>query len=58
MSAELAHGPEELAAADRTAGLLAAVPQRSPRTLTELAEIVGIAALDVADDHPVLRVPG
>ncbi|MDQ6605914.1 MAG: IclR family transcriptional regulator [Actinomycetota bacterium] len=48
MTADLGHGPEELAAADRTAKLLAAVLERSPRTLTELAEVVGIAALDVA----------
>jgi IclR family acetate operon transcriptional repressor len=48
MTGELGHGPKELAAADRTAGLLAAVLERSPRTLTELAEVVGIAALDVA----------
>jgi IclR family transcriptional regulator, acetate operon repressor len=34
--------------ADRVAALLARVLERSPRTLTELADLVGIAAVDVA----------
>jgi DNA-binding IclR family transcriptional regulator len=34
--------------ADRTAAVLSAVLERSPRTLTELAEAVGVAAVDVA----------
>ena len=35
-------------AAERTAQVLAAVLERSPRTVTELAEIAGVPAVDVA----------
>jgi DNA-binding IclR family transcriptional regulator len=40
--------PEPDATAERTAHALAAVLERSPRTLTELAEAVGLAAVDLA----------
>jgi DNA-binding IclR family transcriptional regulator len=41
-------GPDPMATADRTAHVLAILLERSPRTLTELAEAVGVAAIDVA----------
>ncbi|HEY1592360.1 MAG TPA: IclR family transcriptional regulator [Solirubrobacteraceae bacterium] len=40
--------PDPTAAADSTARVLAAVFERSPRTLTELADAVGLEAVDVA----------
>jgi IclR family acetate operon transcriptional repressor len=41
-------GPDPVATAERTAQVLAAVLERSPRTLTELAETVGVEALEVS----------
>jgi DNA-binding IclR family transcriptional regulator len=48
VSASRSARPEPDATAERTAHVLAAVLERSPRTLTELADAVGLAALDVA----------
>jgi IclR family transcriptional regulator, acetate operon repressor len=42
---EVSHGPDQTA--DRVSALLAVVLERSPRTLTELAEAVDLAAVDV-----------
>ena len=47
MSAELPERPEP-AGADHAAHLLAAVLERSPRTLTELADVVGVTAVDAS----------
>jgi DNA-binding IclR family transcriptional regulator len=41
-------GPDPASAAERTAHVLAVVLERSPRTLTELADAVGLAAVDLA----------
>jgi IclR family transcriptional regulator, acetate operon repressor len=48
MSVERSGGVEPDPAAERAAQVLAAVFERSPRTLTELAETVGLPAVDVA----------
>lgn len=48
MSTERAGAPRTDATAEYTAHLLSVVLERSPRTLTELAELVGLPAVDVA----------
>jgi DNA-binding IclR family transcriptional regulator len=54
MTSEFAEAAEA-AAADRTAQLLAAVLERSPRTLTELAEVMSVAAVDLGPLVAVLE---
>ncbi|MEA2196719.1 MAG: IclR family transcriptional regulator, acetate operon repressor [Solirubrobacteraceae bacterium] len=48
MSAEASARPDPDPTAERAAHVLAAVLERSPRTVTELAEVVGLPAVDVA----------
>jgi DNA-binding IclR family transcriptional regulator len=47
MSTESGGGPPPDPGAEQAAHVLAVVLERSPRTLTELAEIIGLAAVDV-----------
>jgi DNA-binding IclR family transcriptional regulator len=48
MTSDQAGGPPARPAADHVAHLLAAVLEQSPRTLTELADVVGVPAVDIA----------
>jgi DNA-binding IclR family transcriptional regulator len=48
MTTHHAGGPPAHPEADQVAHLLAAVLEHSPRTLTELADVVGVTAVDVA----------
>jgi DNA-binding IclR family transcriptional regulator len=48
MTSDQAGGPPAHPAADQVAHLLAAVLEQSPRTLTELADVVGVPAVDIA----------
>jgi len=48
MTPDRGAGTQPDPAAERAAHVLAAVLERSPRTLTELADVVGVAAIEVA----------